>query len=402
MLLSGHKNPRSSRAPTEGSDTAATSTNGITLEIIADSDAHAGLEAKWRDLCNHAPEHGFFQIYTWVWAWWKHLGEASGYKLCIITVNQDGRLVLIWPLVVRRLALWHIGTWLGAGTGQYGDLLLEAGADRTHWLEAAWRAIEDDCNIDLLYLEGIQENAIVQSFMAGNTGVLQPKTNSPCINIREFRDWQTYQAGLKRSFRQNMHRTRRRLEEKGQLVHRVLDDPAEIAQVVTKSIRLKLDWLKQRNIYGRLLEKAEAKQWLDQLTQSAQQDGLLKITTLNLDETMIAMQIGFLYRRHLYCYFGAFDIAYSSFQPGKLETADTLKWAFENDVDTFDLMPPADDCKLYWAQSETTVQTFIGHITAWGRIAKLLYNNDLRNNAIGFYRYLPRGFRRFVVRLLVN
>ena len=74
----------------------------------------------------------------------------------------------------------------------------------------------------------------------------------------------------------------------------------------------------------------------------------------------------------------------------------------QDDVDTFDLMPPADDYKLYWARHEKTVQVFISRVTAWGRIAKLLYNSNLRGNAIGFYRYLPGGFRRFVVRLLAN
>jgi CelD/BcsL family acetyltransferase involved in cellulose biosynthesis len=114
------------------------------------------------------------------------------------------------------------------------------------------------------------------------------------------------------------------------------------------------------------------------------------------------LQVGFLYRRHLYCYFGTFDITYSSFQSGKLETADTLKWAFENEVDTFYLMPPADDYKQYWARHVSTVQVFISHATAWSRIGQLLYNNSLRNSVIGFYRCLPRSFRRFVVRVLPN
>lgn len=402
MLITGNKNTRSLESPNEDMDSAAKGASRITVKTISDSAALAGLEVEWRDLCRRAAEHGFFQTYTWVWAWWKYLGEPSGYGLRIITVKQDGRLVLIWPLVVNKQLLWRVGTWPGAGTGQYGDLLIEAGSDRADWLEVAWRAIEDDCNIDVLYLEGIQENAIVQSFLAGDTGRLKPVASSPRVNIREFQDWETFHAGLKRSFRQNIHRTRRRLKEKGQLIHRVIEDPAEIEQVVAKSIKLKLGRLKQRSIYGRLLGRPEAEQWLDQLTQSTQQDGVLMITTLSLDETILATQIGFLYRRHFYCYFGAFDIAYSTFQPGKLEPAGTLKWAFENDVDTFDLMPPADDYKLYWARPEAAVQIFIGHITAWGRIAKPLYNNNLRNNAIGFYPYLARGFRRFVVRLVAN
>jgi hypothetical protein len=74
--------------------------------------------------------------------------------------------------------------------------LLEAGPDRTNWLEVAWGAIEGDCNIDVLYLEGIQPNAMVQGILAGSTGRLKPETSSPRVNIREFLDWETYRAGM--------------------------------------------------------------------------------------------------------------------------------------------------------------------------------------------------------------
>jgi len=402
MQLTGSHRTSSFRSCAEGLGPAARGIAGICVETIRDSDALGDLETEWRALCRRAPEHGFFQTFAWVWPWWKHLGEPSGYELRIITVRVDERLVLIWPLVTRRQGLLRVGLWLGTGTGQYGDLVIEEGLDRTSWLEAAWRAVKTGCNIDVLHLEGIREDAVVRRFLIGKQGRIQRATAAPCVDICGCRDWEAFHTGFKRAFRRNLSRTRRRLNEKGQLTHRVIEDPSEIEPLVRKTIELKLNWLRKRNTYGRLLEKPEAERWLIHAALAAQGHSALKLTALSLDDTIIATQIGFLYRRHYYCYLASFDTRYGAFQPGKLETTDTLKWAFENGVETFDLMPPADDYKLYWARHEANIETFVGYPTVWGRIGKVWYGSGLRDRAAWIYGRLPRRCRRFATRLFVT
>ena len=386
----------------EGLEPASQYATGLHVEMINDSDALNHIETEWRELCQRAPEHNFFQTFTWAWAWYKYFIEPSESELCIVTVRMDGRLVLIWPLVVYKQGLWHVGKWLGSGSGQYGDLVIEEGPDRSIWLEVAWRAITTDYGIDVLHLEHIRKDAVVRRFLIDKKGRLKVTSTAPYVDITEYEDWYEYHAGLKRGFRRNMFRTRRRLIEKGRLEHRLIEEPSEFESVVTKSISLKLNWLKKRNLYGRLLEKPESERWLMHVALAAQKDNALKMATLSLNDTVIATSIGFYYRKRYYAYFGAFDIDYTSFQPGKLEITYALMWAFENDVETFDLMPPTDDYKLDWARHEVTVENFASYPTIWGRIGKVWYGAGLRDKAIWCYRRLPRQFRRFIVRLLAK
>ncbi len=389
-----------SQAPVTGLDPSSQQNAGIHVETIRDTATLSRIETEWRKLCERAPGHGFFQTFSWIWPWWKYLGEPSGYELRIVTVRMDGRLVLIWPLVVRRQGLWRVGVWLGSGTGQYGDLVIEEGAEQNNWCEAAWYAIKTDCGIDILHLERIREDAVVRHFLTGKKGKLKETATSPYIPVEKYQDWDAFHTQLKRSFRRNLRSAHRRLRVQGKLQHRFIDDPLEIEQIVTKSIRLKLSWLMKRNTYGRLLERPEAENWLVNTTIAAQEEGTLKLAVLSLDDTVIATQIGFLHHQHYYSYFGSFDIGYSSFKPGKVETENALQWAFENGVETFDLMPPADEYKLDWSQHKANIATFVSYPSNWGRLGKFWYSSGLRDKAVRIYWRFPRKFRRLIVRLL--
>lgn len=398
MRLKGSQtNSLQSRA--ERLDPPSQNPAGIYVDILKNPGALSGIETEWRDLCQRAPAHGFFQTFAWVWPWWKHLGEPCGYGLRIVTVRMDGRLVLVWPLVVRRQGLWRVGVWLGAGSGQYGDVVIEEGSDQGAWLEAAWDCIRTECGIDVLNLEGIRENAVVRRLLVQKLGKRKVVVTAPYVDITKWRDWAAFHAALKRGFRRNLVRARRRLSAQGHLRHRAINDPLEIERIISQSVRRKLDWLRERNIYGRLLERPEAEKWLIRTALAAHADGTLNMTALSVGDAIVATQIGFLHHRHYYSYFGSFDADYSSFKPGKVEIEDTFIWAFENRVETFDLMPPADDYKLDWPGFQATVEAFDGYPTAWGKIGKVWYGMGLRDKAIRVYGRLPRRFRRLAVRL---
>lgn len=402
MLLTPHRNNNLYRYQLNDFDNLSQGTKGICVETITSTETFSKLEKVWCELCDRAPEHSFFQTYTWTWSWWKYIGEPTGYALRLITIREDGRLVLIWPIITRRQGFWIVGSWLGSETNQYCDVIIEAGVNRNTWLKTAWHAIKTDCTIDVFRLEGIRKDSAIRQFLNKKNGNLKSVASSVYINIHEFPDWQKFSIGLKRKFWKDLLRTRRRLNEKGQLVHKILNDPSEIKKAISKSIKFKLEWLRARNNYGRLLEKPEAEQWLINTALAAHYNNTLIMTTLNLNDAIIACQIGFLYHRSFYCFLGAYDLNYSAFQPGKIETSDTLKWAFENNVDTYDLMPPLENYKKYWVQHEDSIETFTSYATSWGRMSKIWYNIGLRDKAIGIYHHLPRKLRKFSAQLLSN
>ncbi len=113
MSLTQHRNNNLYRYQLNDFDNLSHGTKGICVETITSTETFSKLEKEWCELCDRAPEHSFFQIYTWTWTWWKYIGEPSGYALRLITIRENGRLVLIWPIITRRQGFWIVGTVRG-------------------------------------------------------------------------------------------------------------------------------------------------------------------------------------------------------------------------------------------------------------------------------------------------
>ena len=69
-------------------------------------DNSAGLDEvgnEWEALAaRHASNLQLFQDYHWNRYWWRYFGDGNEYSLHILTGRENGRLVLVWPLVIKR------------------------------------------------------------------------------------------------------------------------------------------------------------------------------------------------------------------------------------------------------------------------------------------------------------
>jgi CelD/BcsL family acetyltransferase involved in cellulose biosynthesis len=120
---------------------AAPSGREITVTVEADI---ARLEQAWRDLETRAPGH-VYQSFDWLSVWNGTIGAAAGVKPCVAVGRaDDGRIVFILPLGIKRQTGAAVLVWLG---GREADLkcglfepefLSSLGAPR--W-SALWRRV---------------------------------------------------------------------------------------------------------------------------------------------------------------------------------------------------------------------------------------------------------------------
>src|ERR1700733_12756269 len=95
------------------------------IELITDGDSLFSLNKDWDDLYARAERPYVSQSFEWAWCAWKTLARSSDGQLRCLTVRRDGRLVLVWPMVVSRPhRFWSIAAPLGT-PGDYTDVLAE-------------------------------------------------------------------------------------------------------------------------------------------------------------------------------------------------------------------------------------------------------------------------------------
>src|SRR5918911_5777125 len=85
----------------------------LELSVVEDAPAFASLEEEWGNLYRNAPLATPFQSWAWLYSWWESYGES--YELRLVTVRDEGLLVGIVPLRLRRR--WGFGRLLFVGAG---------------------------------------------------------------------------------------------------------------------------------------------------------------------------------------------------------------------------------------------------------------------------------------------
>src|SRR5437763_14248091 len=98
----------------------------VVVDVIRERAGFDALEPEWNDLFRRAGTSAqLFQTFNWNWHWANHYvpatrGARSGLSLAVVTVRRDGRLVMLWPLVLERVAGLEVLKWMGEPLTQYG------------------------------------------------------------------------------------------------------------------------------------------------------------------------------------------------------------------------------------------------------------------------------------------
>ena len=334
----------------------------------------------------------------WIDAWWRTLGRSSGWQLSIVVAYDNGAPVLLWPLVQRRNGFWRIASWMAADTGQYGNILSIRDGDCDFWIKATWQYIVDHSGFDIITLPGVHADSCLGRLLQQEGIPAQTTHFAPVFDITMLEDPKQWELSQKRGFRKDLRRRRRRLAELGEVRFERLRDIEEIENAIPIALQHKKAWFRARKLYGRIIEHPQAAEWMTRAAIDALTEDRLVYAVLKLDGRIIASQLGFTRDRQLYNYFGSFDLDLQRYSPGNILTQDLLQWAIDNGMEQFDLMPPNDDYKACWANTEVKVSSYRLGITPKGRIVNACYNPALQSLGLRGYRALPRGLRKIVAR----
>lgn len=322
------------------------------LTIYQNFEDLAPLAKEWNDLlaccsASHVP----FLRYEYLNAWWNTLGGGewpSGELFCVVGRDEDDQLVGIAPLFLttnrqNETALMVLGS---IEISDYLDLIVRQ-PDLPDFMEKlldllageqapAWQAL------DLYNLpETSPTLAVLQATAQKRGWRYEQQTLQPCPYIELPGDWEVYLASIDKKQRHEVRRKMRRAEENPIPVrwYIVEDESSLDAEIEAFMAMMANDPDKERFL------TAVMRQQMRSAVHVAFQAGWLQLAFLEIGGEKAAGYLNFDYAGHIWVYNSGLNFGFRELSPGWVLLGYLLKWANDNQRQTFDFMRGDEDYK---------------------------------------------------------
>ncbi len=369
----------------------------VTLTVQTDR-TMAGLyllEDDWRDLEQRARNGcNAFQNFDWCVAWSEtFIDETHTADLHVVTVRDNGKLVLVWPMMMTCVGPVCVLRWLGDPYGQYGDVLVDPDYAHGDVFECAWRHIVGTSRADALRFRHVRTDAAIHDFLLARCALGDAPQTAPALDMRMLRDEAAYDARYTKAQRRRRKRIRAGLEKRGEVEFQISSRPQSLCDSVGAVIAHKREWLDERGLYSEPLKNQGLDKFLVRLARRCGESLHVVCSRIKVDGNAISHQVGLRYfGRHL-CYLTSHDRDYTDLSPARLHMDLAQRAAIGVKTEVFDLMVPGDPYKKTWSNGDTEVCDFYRPCSVKGRAFAAIYLSVLRPLVRRAYLALPPGFR---------
>ncbi len=362
---------------------ARTNSHGaLATDIIATPEALAAIAPEWRGLERMSGASlSAFQTYAFQSTWAQRF-HGAGPEMRFVTVRDNGKLVLVWPLSVQKTIMGMSAGWAGAPIAQYGDVVMAPGRERKAWLDMAAREISAWGDITYLDFGRVREDAGVAGWLAEHAVEKGEALHSPVLDLSHFnqREWK------------QQARNEKRLKKLGELgeVRFELVQGARAASLVETAYQFKNEWAARKGFYGSALRDERIVGCLEEL---ARHEGALFVSCLSVGGREAAIEIGFRHGGKHYAFMGAFSPEFARYSPGHLATEMTIRQCVEDGLVQYDPLPPEDEYKLAWSNRRLRVKHY-GMVLTFTGLVSHVFSARLRPAMKRLYHRLPVSLRR--------
>lgn len=178
--------------------------------------------------------------------------------------------------------------------------------------------------------------------------VAEPMQRSPYIAIES--PWDEYEASLNKKFRKDLRRRVRRLEEEGEFAIEVRDGTEGFDTLLSEGFAVEaLSWKGEQ---GTAIEKDPATEsFYRDIARWAAERGWLRLWFLRVDGRPIAFCMDLDDGNAYYGLKVAHDPQWSKVSPGMILQDETVKYAFEKKLSSFEFLGDDEAYKLKWTKT---------------------------------------------------
>src|SRR5262245_22691791 len=325
------------------------------IEEVRTTADFANLRSEWSELLDASASRCIFLTHEWLFAWWQHLAE--GRQLSIVTARENGTLLGILPLVMRRAEVLRMTPrlfeFLGSGVigSDYLDVILRSGAE-----ERVLEAFADWLSHTgmMVRFTQLRRGSSVSERLAGILSHRKWVTAAAKTNVCPFIDlqgqtWETYLASLGSSQRQNFQRRLKNLSRTSSFRLEHCATPKEAARGLDALIRLHSDRWKARGGKSDAFQTTSINAFHHAFIQAALERGWLRLMMIWMDQRPAAGLYGLQYDGTFSFYQSGFDPEFAKHSVGLVMMGLAIKTALDGGCAEYDLLHGDEEYKFHWA-----------------------------------------------------
>lgn len=299
------------------------------------------LLSEWEGLAQRAKASPFLRP-GWISAWWRAFGTG---RLQVITAHENGRLTGVLPL---RRVYGKFRSPTNYQTPLFGFLAANETTAK-QLSDALFRQGPRRVDLSFLVPGDVGISPACTAADAARYRVLAERRQvAPFLDTGE--PWEAYEGRLRRKFRSELRRRRRRLEEEGQLVLEVFDGLQGVSELLEEGFRVEgSGW---KDAQGTSINSHPAtRRFYTEVAHWAAERGWLRLAFLRLDGRVLAFDYCLEYDGIHYLLKTGYDPVYRRFAPGMVIRYLMLARAFSNDISTYEFLGADYDWKREWTDN---------------------------------------------------
>lgn len=370
-------------------------TAGFSVEILTGRDTFLALKPEWDALFARAglPQQ-LFQSHAFLRHWYDHYLPASD-RLCLVVGREAGRLVMLWPLERRRRLGLELVRLMGAPVAQFGDVLIEHGPRREHWLERGWEALRRH-DIDLVELRLVRADGALGhcNRLSLTAPVVSQEALFADLALRVAPDGPSH-AYPPRD-RSGYRRRLRRLAERGEIAFTSISPGEEARALAERAIAMKREALAQHGVLAPAVADPRFARFFAALAADPDDETGLRISVVTCDSRPVGIDLSFDCKGRSFGHVIASDPAFEREGLGRVLVHHAFASARARGNSIFDLLAPADPYKREHADGAVPVRDFTVPLSWRGQLACDLALPHLRPTLKAIAKRLPAAWvRRF-------
>jgi CelD/BcsL family acetyltransferase involved in cellulose biosynthesis len=328
----------------------------VAYTLLSGSEGLRAIQAAWEQLEERVPVH-VFQTYAFGRLWFDTVGSRSGAIPLLVTYEESGNTLGIFPACIVPYGPIKLLTWLSAPMLQdYGDVLWDSSANISpeSFVRDALELLLQHSHGAFFYLTNVRDDAV--AYPALNASMIPYKrSRAPYVEIPGSFD--DYLASLGRGkSAKTLRRKIRNVRAAGSVSLETLDRNSP-------GIDDALTWIIDRKKARHKGQRGRADLYLPgheefRRAQVRDQPGV-RVSRLVLDGKTIASDVNCLRNGRLYGMITAFDPGAASFSPGLVLVAYLIKDCSERGIRILDMGWGDEPYKYLWTDLDVGMTTFV-------------------------------------------
>lgn len=354
-----------------------------TYEIVTARAAFDALRNEWDALFERAGcGVQLFQTFGWLWHWCNsYLSQdegAAGPSLAILTGRRDGELVTIWPTVIERHGGLDQLAWMGAPVSQYGDILIDDAPDAAAILRDGWNYLVETLRPDVVWLTRVRADAAVAPLLASIGARATQRLEAPYLDLTSAPDFDSYMLRHSNRARKKHRAAARKLAAHGE-VEFVCEARTPRAQdLAGTAVERKNSQLLEKGIVSPALADPRTQRFFTDAAGPGGYSSGVVVYALEVNGERAAIDVLVTAKQHIATHVFAYDPKYAKDRVGAHLLELTIERTFKEGFTTLDMLAPADDYKLRWADGVVEVVDWAVPVSRLGSVYTRGYLETLR------------------------